>query len=229
MALWTANNDAAGKPKWANTAAVYGVDRTEARLYGKGVSPGWVNVTSMSGGVVSVAVANAGTGYANGDAVLFANGVTNGSGVVVTADSANLTGGLILNDTVNVTANGIDFTTVLSNSDALFYYSNSSNKVYRTLNKVVNSSFANVTLATNTGANTDADYGRAAQVSSVGVVDGGQFTSQTGNTAITTVGGVGAGLTLSYGGRIGRTQVENLVAVSNMTNDASDDTVFPDS
>lgn len=66
MPMWT-NRDMAsgnGKPLWANTANVYGVNTTEAQAannLSKQVSPGWVQVTRGTGYVVSANISNAGS------------------------------------------------------------------------------------------------------------------------------------------------------------------------
>jgi hypothetical protein len=231
MALWSANDDPTGKPKWANTSVVFGVDRTEATVYGKGMHPGWVNVTPMQGYVSNITISNAGSGYANTDTFVIANGVSggNGSGTMVTADGANNSLVLNVSTTVNVgvTGNALAF---YANSDVFFYYSNTTNKIYKTINKVVNSSFINLTSNASLVANGSANTGLAAQISTVGLIDGGHFTAQTGNVNITTSTGSGGSLTIgSYGGRIGRTSIECLVAISNMQSDDSDDSTLPDS
>jgi hypothetical protein len=232
MALWSANDDPTGKPKWANTAAVFGVDRTEATVYGKGMHPGWVNVTPMRGYVSNITVSNAGSGYANADTFVIANGVSgaNGSGTMITADAANSALVMNVGTTVNVSVTTGNALAVYANSDTFFYFSNSTNKIYKVINKVVNSSFINLASNTSLVANGSANNGLAAQISSIGLVDGGGFTSQTGNVNITTSTGSGGSLTIgSYGGRIGRTSVECLVAISDMKSDDSDDTTLPDS
>ncbi len=226
---WTANDDPTGKPTWANTSVVYGVNRTEAKLYGKSVSPGWVNVTPMTGYVSAVTITNAGTGYANTDTFVIANGTSNGTGTMVAFDLANATGSLVIASTVNATANGVDLTTTLANGDVIFYYSNATNKVGRVVNKVVNSTFLNVTVAFSHTNAIGVNYGRAGVISSVGFT-GGVFASKTANVVVTTAAGVGGVLTIgAYSGRIDRVGIENLVAISQMAGDASDDTLFPDS
>lgn len=99
MALWGNVDNAGSKPKFANTADVYGVDKTEATVSDFVTAPGWVKVKIGTGPVVAIAIAAAGTGYANGEVLTFTGGngtgaagtlTTNGSGVIT---AVNLTSG----------------------------------------------------------------------------------------------------------------------------------------
>ena len=78
MALWSNTDNANGRPTFANNSTVVGMSVAEAQANTGVAHPGWVKVTVGTGGVASVTIGAAGTGYANGDAVIAAN--TNGSG-----------------------------------------------------------------------------------------------------------------------------------------------------
>jgi hypothetical protein len=80
MSLWGNVDNANNRPKYANTANVLGISVAEAEANTGVAHPGWVQVTLGTGPVASITIDGAGTGYANGDAVVAAN--TNGSGFV---------------------------------------------------------------------------------------------------------------------------------------------------
>ena len=143
-------------------------------------------------------------------------------------ESANLTGTLaITSGNVNVTATGANLLSTFANSEQLFVYSNSSNMIVKTINKVVNSSFMNVT-STFAVTNAAVNYGKAGVIKFItNPVVGSGFTT-TYNVAISGTG-LGANVVSGLGGRAGRTTYEHMVVVKNMTGDASDDTVLPDS
>ena len=230
MPLWTANDDPTGRPNYANNATVYGVDKTEAAVTGNTLGPGWVNVTKGTG-YVTFSVVNGGSGYANADVITVDGGAnpatTNATANIVVGESANLTGTLaITSGNVNVTATGANLLSTFANSEQLFVYSNSSNMIVKTINKVVNSSFMNVT-STFAVTNAAVNYGKAGVIKFItNPVVGSGFTT-TYNVAISGTG-LGANVVSGLGGRAGRTTYEHMVVVKNMTGDASDDTVLPD-
>lgn len=78
MSLWGNVDNANNRPKYANTADVLGIDVAETDANTGIVHAGWVKVTTGTGPVVSIEITGAGTGYANGDAIVAAN--TNGDG-----------------------------------------------------------------------------------------------------------------------------------------------------
>lgn len=89
MSLWGSTDQANNKPKYANTANVYGVDAAESGVAGGDVPhTGWVEVKKGAGTVVSVTINDGGTGYANGELVEFSAGdavaviATDASGVI---------------------------------------------------------------------------------------------------------------------------------------------------
>lgn len=98
MSLWSNKDNANGVPKFvgtANVAKVTGVTVAEAQADKAVVQPGWVQVTTGTGPVVSIAIGTAGTGYANGDVVAAANTYgsgfagtvrTNGAGAITSVD-----------------------------------------------------------------------------------------------------------------------------------------------
>lgn len=231
MSLWTANDDPTGRPNYANTSSVYGVDTTEATVIGHKVSPGWVRVTTGTGGVVSVAVANGGSGYVTGDAVTIDGGAapatTNASYTVTAADQANLAGTVaVLSSGANVVGTGTAFLTYFMNSDSVFVFSNSSASTTKKINKVVNNTFMNIT-TTWAFTNASTTHGVAGAITGVNFVEFGTgFTTAT-NVAITSTNGAGGVLTPTLGARAGRKNYETLVALKSIAGDA-EDTVFPD-
>jgi len=98
MSLWGNKDQANNKPKFvgaANLALVTGMTVAEAQANTGVANPGWVQVTTGKGGVVSVAITGGGTGYANGEPVVAANTYgdgfaatigTNGSGVITSVN-----------------------------------------------------------------------------------------------------------------------------------------------
>ena len=86
MPLWGTRDFVSGnnKPVWANTANVYGANVTEvtaATWSGKGVSPGWVQVTRGRGAIINVTIANAGSNIRSSGSVnlFYGNAQTNAS------------------------------------------------------------------------------------------------------------------------------------------------------
>lgn len=127
MALWGNTDTANNKPKFvgaANVAKVTGVTVAEAQADKGVVQPGWVQVTTGTGPVISIAIGTPGTGYANGDAIVAAgtNGAgftgsvrTNGAGAITSVQIA--TGGQysaapVLTITSTAGANGVLTATV---------------------------------------------------------------------------------------------------------------------
>lgn len=100
MSLWGNIDQANNRPKYANTADVTGMTVAEAQANTGVAHPGWVKVTTGTGGVTSITISAGGTGYANGDAIVAANTTGSGfSGSVTTNANGVITG-------VNITAPG---------------------------------------------------------------------------------------------------------------------------
>jgi len=234
MPLWTANDDPTGRPKYANSAVVYGVDRAEAQVSGRSVSPGWVNVT-IGTGSVDLTLVNGGSGYTNADVITIDGngtvGVVNATANVVVGFGANVTGSTlaVVSAAANATATGgASLLTTFANGDNIFVYTNSSFANTRTINKVVNSSFLNITSTWST-SNAAAAYGVAGIVLSINPNNGGGsgFTI-TSNTTVTTSAGQNLTFTKVLAGLAGRFYHDNLVVFKgNMAGDA-EDTIFPD-
>lgn len=94
MSLWGNIDQANNKPKYANTADVYGVDATEAGVAGGDVPhAGWVKVTKGKGTVVDVVIVGGGSGYANGEALIFSAG---GAEATVTTDGSGVITGIVI-------------------------------------------------------------------------------------------------------------------------------------
>lgn len=230
MPLWSANDGPTGRPNYQNTASVYGVDKTEARLKNVGIGPGWVNVAVQTG-YVTLSLADGGSGYANANFITVdggANPAVNATANIVVGTSANLTGTLaVTSGQVNVVATGVDLTTIFQNNSQMFVYTDGSTQVVKTINKVTNSTSMNVVGAF-AASNTAAKYGKAGVILAITNVNPGSAFTTTSNLAITGTG-VGANVVVTLAGRAGRTQYEHMVVVKGMANDAADDTVFPDS
>lgn len=96
MSLWGNLDNATGnnKPKYSNTATTYGVSVTEAAnnlIDGPKVAhSGWVKQTLGTGPIVSIAIANAGTGInSTGFLVISGGGGANANLSYTTANSQN--------------------------------------------------------------------------------------------------------------------------------------------
>lgn len=231
MPIWTANDDPTGRPKYANNSNVYGVDRTEARVKNVGIASGWVAITPGTG-YVTMSLVSGGSGYANTDVVKVDGGATpgvvNATANVIVGFSANSAGTVNIVG-VNATATGVDLvTTGYANGDVIFAFSNSSNSTVRTINQVVNSTFMNVTSAWGF-SNTTSNFGKAGVIQQLTNATPGSGFQTTANVSFTTSAGVRANVAATLGGRAGRTDYETMVIVKNMTNDAADDTILPDS
>lgn len=232
MPIWSANDDPTGRPNYANTSDVYGVDKAEAAVAASGVAPGWVRVTPQTGYVSFLTVVAGGSRYTNSDVVtvdgVSTSGVVNATANVVVGFSANVSGNAaVTSGQVNLVSTGYNLTTGFANGYEVFVYTNSTSAAVRTINQVVNSTFMNVTSSW-PATNASAAFGVSGVILRTDYLnEGSGFTTQK-NVSITTVAGAGANVTATLGGRAGRTQYENLVYVANVQNDDSDDTVFPD-
>lgn len=232
MPLWTANDDPTGRPNYANTSDVYGVDRAEAAAAGSGVSPGWVKVTIGTGGVVGLTITDGGSGYTSSDTVTIDGGAapatTNASYTVTATNGANLTGTVaVVSGGANVVGTGTAMLTNFANGDSLFVFSNSSSSTTKKINQVVNNTFMNIT-TTWAFANASTVHGVAGIITAVSPVDFGAGFTVDSNVAITSTNGTGAVLVPTLGGKAGRTNYENMVVFKgNMAGDA-EDSIFPD-
>ena len=240
MPLWTATDNNAGKPKFDDGADVFGVDATEASAGGDNV--------------VSIAVNNAGTGYAAAPAVTVGGNTTSTatiSGGKVTALSVTGTNtghssvpavtiaapaAKQFNGASNVDANAITFTAHgFATGDALTY-AHTGGTVVGGLTTATTYYAVNLTANTLSLATT-ADNANAATAVVITLTDGaGANHTLTGATATATAS-LGSGnyahagwvkRTVGTGGRAGRVHYETLVAMSSISGDASDDTEFPD-
>lgn len=106
------------KPKFANTANVYGVNVSESRSTtwsGKGVAPGWVQVIKGTGGVASIDINVRGAGYNSNGYIIFTGG-GGGSGAnasfIARSNTANSTDNVIISVTVNNQGSGYTNTPV---------------------------------------------------------------------------------------------------------------------
>lgn len=109
MSLWTMTDNTGGKPKYANTsekALIFGIDASEAQAAnGRIAHAGWVRVEAGTGPVVGVTITAAGSGYANGESLVFTGG--NGTGAVATINT-NAQGNVT---SVSISAGGSGYTT----------------------------------------------------------------------------------------------------------------------
>lgn len=233
MPLWSANDDPTGKPNWSNTADVYGVNATEARVKGASVSPGWVRVV-VGTGSAQLTLVSGGYGYSNSDVITVDSvgtaGSVNATANVIVGLSANLSGVTlaVTSGQANAVATGTSLLTLFSNGATLAVYTNTTAPQVVRVNQVANATFMNIssTWAATNATSTFAFGGVIQQV--VPNNGGGSGFKTTSNVAFTTSNGQNASVTAVLSGRAGRTTYENMVIVRNMQNDASDDTVFPD-
>ena len=240
MPLWTSTDNAGGKPKYDNGSDVSGVDTTE-------ISAGGDNV-------VSIAVGNAGTGYASAPTVSFGSGNTTSvatvSGGKVTALSvAGTNSGHTSPPTVTIAApaaktfngasavgsNAITFTAHGFATGDELTYADGGGTVIGGLTTAT-TYFAIRLTADTLSLATSVDNANAGTV--ITLTDGaGAGHTLTGATATATAS-LGSGnythagwvkRTEGTGGRAGRVQYETLVAMSSISSDNNaDDTVFPD-
>lgn len=115
MALWgNQSANTTNKPKYLNASGSYynaaqceGVTVADAKSVPGVLTAGWTQIWSKTGGVTSVAVTTAGTGYANGGVVTFtdANSATE-SGAAGTI-TTNGSGGIV---SITVTKPGTGYT-----------------------------------------------------------------------------------------------------------------------
>tara|TARA_Y100000310_G_scaffold342244_1_gene444555 strand:+ start:218 stop:940 length:723 start_codon:yes stop_codon:yes gene_type:complete len=239
MALWTSTDNQAGKPKYDNGADVFGVDTTE--------------ISAGSDNVVSIAVDNAGTGYASAPDVAVGgntSSVATVSGGKVTALSVAGTNNnhtsvptvtidppaaKTFNGETAVGSNAITFTAHgFATGDALTY-AHSGGTVVGGLTTATTYYAIRLTADTLSLATT-ADNANSGTV--ITLTDGaGANHTLTGATATATAS-LGSGnythagwvkRTEGTGGRAGRVQYETLVAMSTISgDDNSADTEFPD-
>lgn len=112
MPLWGSLDFTSGnnKPKWANTANVYGISISEAQNANntsKELTPGWVQWTKGPGYVLSAQIANAGQNIVSAGIVTISGG--GGSGANVIYGINNISN--IVN-TVSVVTGGEGYTTM---------------------------------------------------------------------------------------------------------------------
>ena len=239
MPLWTSTDNADGKPKYDNGSDVSGVDTTE-------ISAGGDNV-------VSIAVGNAGTGYASAPTVTVGGnttsvatvsggkvtalsvagtntGHTSPPAVTIAAPSAKTFNGAsaVGSNAITLTAHGF------ATGDELTYADGGGTVVGGLT--TATTYFAIRLTADTLSLATTVDNANAGTV--ITLTDGaGASHTLTGVTATATAS-LGSGnythagwvkRTEGTGGRAGRVQYETLVAMSSISSDNNaDDTVFPD-
>jgi hypothetical protein len=233
MPLWTANDDPTGRPNYANSATVYGVDRTEAALFGKSISQGWANITYGTGSV-ELTLVSGGSSYTNASVItvdgVATAGVVNATANVIVGFSANVAAATVnINaSTTNVLSTGANLQTIFANGDTIFVYTNSTFANTRVINQITNSTSMNVVGAWST-TNTAAAFGIAGVILTIVPNNGGgSGFVNTANVQAVTVG-QNASVTATLTGRAGRYNHDQLVVFKgDMAGDA-EDTIFPDS
>ena len=239
MPLWTSTDNAGGKPKYDNGSDVSGVDTTE-------ISAGGDNV-------VSIAVGNAGTGYASAPTVTVGGNTTSvatvsGGKVTALSVAGTNTGhtsppavtiaapaAKTFNGASAVGSNAITFTAHGFATGDELTYADGGGTVVGGLTTAT-TYFAIRLTADTLSLATTVDNANAGTV--ITLTDGaGASHTLTGVTATATAS-LGSGnythagwvkRTEGTGGRAGRVQYETLVAMSSISSDNNaDDTVFPD-
>ena len=243
-------NTTPGAFNHANGAIVglFGVDKTEAVVTGKGVTQGWV-LRKKGMGPVTAVTASGGAGIANGETVKLSNGSSNGVLTLVSNATANIAsatitnGGLFESNTTVVVAfnreKHLATVIVTSNATAIGYTngdiikaSNGSINATATITTNATGGITSTTI-TNPGlfANTQANNTVVFNVSNS---TGGTTTGNVASTgfAANLAASTGGSITITaLGGRGGRVQYETLAVVRAMSNSDADaeDTIFPDS
>lgn len=233
MSLWSNTDNANGKPAFANTATVFGVDVAEAALQNFVASPGWVDVQVGHGPIVSIAVTTPGTGYVDNEALIFASGGGNGAAGFVTTSGNSL----VANVTIN--GGGVGY----ANAAALIFdpvgaqgtVTTDSNGMITAVTITTGGAYATaptVTIDTVAGTNANltvevGDLTPIGDIVSATLTNGGSGYTSAPTVTIDTIVGVNGALTAAVGGRAGRITSETLVAMKSIGGDA-EDTQFPD-
>lgn len=231
MPTWSANDDPTGRPNYANTANVFGVDRTEALVYGKGVSPGWVAVRTGSGQISGFTINDGGTGYVTADTIEV-NGAVNAVANLIVGEGPSLAGIGNLNIQTGNVIVVTNFTpsTELTIPSVLYAYVNATGPaITLTINEDINATAFNVASAPSVTNSAVSNWGYDGVITGFQVTEYGSFTVTDPESEITTSTGSGANVDPIVGGRAGRVTTENMVFIHDVTNDADDDGTFPDS
>ena len=259
MPLWTKTSNSAGAPKWRNVLAsntargntlyanttpgaftnnlavgVFGVDVGTANTYSNiSLNAGWTLVKKGTGPVATVQVTNNGASFANGEFIIFSNGLVNATAFAVTNTSGNLVGttlGSGGSGFVNTYSTVVTFGrqkhlnnltvsvggTTYSNSDYIVASNAISNGVANlttnSLGGITATTLTNVGLWGSAVVNTNVTFAiyqasGAASLGSGATLAANLTTSTSGNVSFT------------LGGRSGRLQYETL-ACAGLTNDA---------
>jgi hypothetical protein len=114
---WVAGTNAFPNAMFGNTTSssfinnqalgIFGVDKTEAGVKGRGVTPGWNLVRTGTGPVTGVSVTNVGTAFVTGETITVSNGSSNGI-LTITAN------GFAGNSTSNAVSGNISSVTITS-------------------------------------------------------------------------------------------------------------------
>ena len=185
---------------------------------------------NATGRISALNISAAGSGYKTSPLVTIAAP----SAIAFSGNSTSVTVG---NSTVNgFIALGTTNTALFANGDAVTYLVAASNTA---IGGLANNTTYFVIVANSTAIQLSADKnGGAINLASVGTgaQAGHTFTGETATGFVVVGGGQNKGVTGGWnlrtagtGGRAGRVQNECLVAMRNMTGDASDDSILPDS
>lgn len=209
----------------------YSANATVTVTVTNGGADATINATSNSTGRISALnISAAGSGYKTSPLITI-------SAPTAIAFSGNSTSVTVGNSTVNgFIALGTTNTALFANGDAVTYLVAASNTA---IGGLANNTTYYVIVSNTTAIQLAATKnGGAVNLTSVaaGAQAGHTFTGETATGYVTVGGGQNKGVTAGWnlrtvgsGGRAGRVQNECLVAMRNITGDASDDTILPDS
>ena len=228
---------------------LFGVDQTEARVRGRGVTQGWV-LAKVGLGPVSTLTATGGATFSNGATVTLSNGAANGLLTLTTNATGNIASATITNggvfDVNTAVVVGFNRERRLANTGTFINYTGTATGYSNSDVAIV----SNATINATANVTTNATGGTLTfTVNNVGLFSNTQTNtavvirianSSGGNSAGTgatftsanLVPSTGGTITINtLGGRAGRISYETLAVVRSMANttDGSDDSIFPDS
>lgn len=228
---------------------LFGVDQTEAKVKGRGVTQGWVLVKTGLGPVTAL-TATGGSNFANGSTVTLSNGSSNGLVTLTTNATGNIASAVINNggvfDVNTAVVVGFNRERRLANTGTYINYTGTatgySNTDYVVISNAIINATANVTTnatggsltftVNNVGLFSNTQTNTAVVIRVANSSGGNSAGTGASFTSANLIASTGGSITINtLGGRAGRISYETLAVVRSMANttDGSDDSIFPDS